>query len=359
MTRFSIIGGGWRSEFFLRIVKELPELFAIPGMLVRNPERAEELRRVWGVATYTTLDEVLADKPDFVVTSLSWESNPIFVRELALAGMPVLSETPPARTVEELVSLTNLVKAGAKIQVAEQYFLQPEHAARLAVVQSGKLGDVFQVQLSVCHGYHGISLIRKLLGIGFEPATISARYLPEAVTGGPDRNGRPPKEERLDKQKQLVAHLDFGRCQAVFDFVGSMYHSYIRSHRILVRGTRGEINGDRVRYLQDFQTPIEFQLRRVDMGHTGNLDGHFNKGVLAGEQWAYVNPFPFARLMDDEVAIAAMLKGMGEYALGGPQIYPLEEACQDHYLSVLMNEAAESGQTLTSQMQDWTGGAFS
>jgi predicted dehydrogenase len=353
MTKFSIIGGGWRSEFFLRIAKELPDLFEIPSMLVRKPERAEELRRTFGVKTVTSLDEVLADKPDFAVTSLSWESNPIFLRELAAVGMPVLSETPPARTVEEMITLTDLTKNGAKIQVAEQYFLQPEHAARLAVVHSGKLGDVFQAQVSVCHGYHGISLIRKFLGVGFEPATISARKLPETVTGGPDRNGRPPKEERIDKMDQLVAHLDFGRCQGVFDFVGSMYHSYIRSHRILVRGTRGELNFDKVRYLQDFQTPIEFQFKRVDIGHTGNLDGHANTGILAGETWAYRNPFPFARLMDDEIAIAAMLQGMADYVAGGPQIYPLEEACQDHYLSILMNEAASTGQTITSEVQPW------
>lgn len=353
MTKFSIIGGGWRSEFFLRIAKELPDLFEVTGMLVRKPERAEALRQAFGVKTYATLDEVLADRADFAVTSLSWESNPVFLKELAKRGVPALSETPPARTLEEMMELTDLVKAGAKIQVAEQYFLQPEHAARLAVVGSGKLGEVFQAQVSVCHGYHGISLIRKLLGIGFEPATISARKLPETVTGGPDRNGRPPKEERVDKQDQLIAHLDFGRSQAIFDFVGSMYHSYIRSHRVLVRGTRGEINLNRVRYLQDFQTPIDFEFKRVDMGHTGNLDGHFNMGILAGETWAYKNPFPYARLMDDEVAIAAMLQGMAEYVAGGPEIYPLAEACQDHYLSILMNESASTGQAVTSVEQSW------
>lgn len=353
MARFSIIGGGWRSEFFLRIARELPEVFTVAGMLVRNPDRAEELRRAWGVPVHADLDELLEHEADFVVTSLSWESNPVFLRELATRGVPVLSETPPARSVEEMIALTDLAKGGAKIQVAEQYCFQPEHAARIAMARSGRLGDVFQAQVSVCHGYHGISLIRKLLGIGFEPATISARYLSERVTGGPDRNGRPPVEERLNEDKQLVAYLDFGRCQAVFDFVGSMYHSYIRSHRVLVRGTRGEINGNRVRYLEDFRTPIDLQLRRVDMGQTGNLDGHWHKGVLAGEHWAYVNPFPFARLMDDEIAIAACLEGMAEYVHGGPEIYPLAEACQDHYLSVLMNKAAETGQTVEAQVQPW------
>jgi len=353
MTKFSIVGGGWRAEFFLRIVQELPDLFEIPAMLVRNPVRAEEIRKAWGVKTYTTTDEILSDSPDFVVTSLSWDSNPILMRELAERGMPVLSETPPARSHGDLLALMDLMRAGAKIQVAEQYFLQPEHAARIAVVKSGKLGDVFQAQVSVCHGYHGISLMRRFLGINFEPAKISARKLPELVTGGPDRNGRPPVEERLDKQMQLIANFDFGDKHGVFDFVGSMYHSYIRSHRILVRGPRGEINFDDVRYLEDFKTPIEYTFRRVEAGHTGNLDGHFLQGILAGEHWAYRNPFPFARLMDDEIAIAAMLKGMGEYAQGGPNVYSLAEASQDHYLSILMNEAAESGQDVQSTIQPW------
>src|SRR5476651_1637601 len=91
VTRFSIVGAGWRTEFFLRIVRELPEEFEIARILVRRPERAAELERVWGVKTGSTLDEILADKPDFVVTSVSWDSNPAFLRQLAEAGMPALS----------------------------------------------------------------------------------------------------------------------------------------------------------------------------------------------------------------------------------------------------------------------------
>ena len=54
------------------------------------------------------------------------------------------------------------------MQVAEQYAFQPLHAARLAFIRAGKLGEISQVQVSVAHGYHGISLIRKFLGIGYE-----------------------------------------------------------------------------------------------------------------------------------------------------------------------------------------------
>jgi predicted dehydrogenase len=353
MTRFSIVGAGWRTKFFLRIARELPNHFEVLGVLARKPERAEELQREFGVRTTDSLENLLADRPDFAITSVSWESNPIFLRELTERGVPVLSETPPAATHDDLLALMDLIKAGAKIQVAEQYCLQPEHAARIAFARSGKLGKVFQAQVSVCHGYHGISLIRRLLGVTYEPAKISAKWLPEYVVGGPDRDGRPPKEERLDTRKQLVSHLDFGDCQGVFDFVGTMYHSYIRTHRMLVRGQRGEINGHTVRYLQDFKTPIEFELRRFDDGHTGNLDGHSNVGVLGGEQWLYRNPFPQARLMDDEIAIADCMERMGKLVQGGPDFYPLAEACQDHYLAILMEQSANSGIEVAAELQPW------
>ena len=103
MTRFSIVGAGWRSEFFLRIARELPDLFEVGSVLARRPERAEELRKAFSVRTSDSLDQVVADKPDFVITSVSWDSNPVVIRELAERKISVLSETPPARSVERTV----------------------------------------------------------------------------------------------------------------------------------------------------------------------------------------------------------------------------------------------------------------
>ena len=353
MTRFSIVGAGWRTEFFLRIAQALPDLFEIPRILVRNPVRAEEIERTWKVKTCDSLDTLLADKPDFVITSVSWDANPIFLCELAERKMPVLSETPPARSVEDLLALVDLIKAGANIQIAEQYAFRPEHEARINLARSGRLGEVFQAQLSVAHGYHGISLIRKLLDINYEEATISARRLTEKVAGGPDRNGRPPTEETMQESTQLVAHLDFDGKQGVFDFVGSQYRSWVRSPRFLVRGTRGEINGTEVRYLKDFQTPIVTGLTRVDTGHGGNLDGYYHRGITIGDEWFFKNPFPFARLNDDEIAIAICFQKMMERIEGGPDFYPLEEGCQDHYLSILMERSADTGQPVRSEVMPW------
>ena len=162
--RFGIIGSGWRTEFFLRIAQLLPDRFDVAAVLARRPERARELRQVWGVKAVTALPDLLATpEMQFVIVCVSQPAAPAFIEEASAAGFPILTETPPAPTLDGLLQLQKLVAQGARIQVAEQYHLQPMHAARISLVRSGKLGAMQHVNLSVAHGYHGTSLLRLLL----------------------------------------------------------------------------------------------------------------------------------------------------------------------------------------------------
>ena len=43
MINFVIIGAGWRSEFYLRIAKALPEVFNVSAIYIRNKESAEAI----------------------------------------------------------------------------------------------------------------------------------------------------------------------------------------------------------------------------------------------------------------------------------------------------------------------------
>lgn len=54
-----------------------------------------------------------------------------------------------------------------KIQVSEQYFLQPLYASWYKVICDGKLGEVQNINISSLHGYHGASIIRQFLNVGF------------------------------------------------------------------------------------------------------------------------------------------------------------------------------------------------
>ena len=101
------------------------------------------------------------------------------------------------------------------------------------------------------------------------------------------------------------------------------------------------------------RTPMEVAFRRVEAGANGNLEGLYLKGIVAGEKWVYRNPFAPARLTDDEIAIATSLAGMAAYVEGGPEVYPLHEACQDRYLDMLIAQAVEGGRVMESATQCW------
>lgn len=352
-TVFGIVGGGWRSEFYLRIAKALPERFEICGMVVRDENKGNLIEKKWGVKTYRTIKNLLkTSTPQFVVVSVSWSSAPSAARELADRSVPVLAETPPAPDLDGLIQLNKLVESGTKIQVAEQYHLQPLHAARIAIANSGMLGEVTQAQVSVCHGYHGVSLIRKLLGITFEDAVISAHSYVSPITGGYDIHGQ-LNEERTVDSLQTIAVMNFGGKLAVYDFTEDQYFSWIRSHRVLVRGKNGEICNGTVRYLKDFQTPVELELKRWNSGEDGNLEGHCQKGILAGDEWVYRNPFIPGRLTDDEIAVASCLEKMKNYVQGGSGFYSLAEASQDHYLAMMISESVRTKETVITVRQPW------
>ena len=351
-VRFAILGGGWRAEFFLRICQALPERFQVTAVLVRKPDKAAALTAKFGVRTVPDLDSLLANQPPFVVVSVPWPITPVMLAELAARGVPALSETPPAPDVDGLETVTKLARQGARIQVAEQYLFQPAHAARLALAKSGKLGTVSQAQVSAAHGYHGTSLMRQFLSLGAEPCDIRAMNFASPLVAGPNRNG-PPAEQTIEQPSQTIAWLGWGDKLGVFDFIGAQYFSWVRSPRLLVRGERGEINGFTARWLLDHQTPVQVELLRRETGQEGNLEGLYLEGYLAGETWLYRNPHVPGRLADDELAIATCLAKMAEYAAGGPSFYSLAEAAQDHYLGILIDQAAKSGEVVRAEPREW------
>jgi hypothetical protein len=301
---------------------------------------------------FDRIDRLLEEKPEFVVVSVPRGVSAAIILELASRAIPVLAETPPAADLAGLVELWRALPKDARVEVAEQYAYQPLHAARLAFIRSGKLGDVHEAQISVAHGYHGVALIRKYLNIGFENAWIEASEFKSSIVAGPNRNGPPAFEKLVDSEK-TIATLRFGDKFALFDFTSDQYFSWIRSHRVLVRGTRGEIANLDASYLIDYKTPMKVRFQREDAGESGSVDGNYHRGYLAGMDWWYQNPFAPCRLSDDEIAIATCLELMSRCASTGESSYSLAEASQDHYLSLLIDESATTRKRLESSQQPW------
>jgi predicted dehydrogenase len=354
--RFAVVGAGWRAEFFLRIAEALPEWFEIAGLVVRSEDKGRAIEGRWRVATHRTPEALLAAvQPEFWVSSVAYAQN--FAVNLALleTGLPVLSETPPAAALEEMHRLWDAVgERGGRLEVAEQFHRQPLHAARIAAVEDGRIGPVHKAYVSLCHGYHGTSLIRRYLGLGFEEARIVGMGWADRALDFGGRSG-PPVDQPIKEETQQIALLDFGGKQAVFDFVGAQYFSPIRTQRVCLRGERGEIVDHTLRTISGHGHPVQLPFQRQVAGANGNLEGLHLKGIQLGEEWIYHNPTAPARLSDEEIAMADLLHGFGRSVRGGPPVYPLADAMQDHYLGLMIAQACRTGEPVTTTRQPWAG----
>ena len=351
---FGLYGSGWRAEFFLRVAKLLPNLFHIDGVITRNPQKQEYFTKEFGVKCYSTLGDMLKNTTiDFMVLSVSGSVSTDIAIDLLNRGIPTLLETPPAQNLQDLIRLHNSIPKNAKVQVAEQYPFQPMHCARKKFINTGKLGSPSFVQISNTHAYHAVALTRHYLGIGFENVDINATSFQIPVVAGFMRDGLPPSE-RIDTNKLSIVTLDFGGKIGLINHEGNQHRSWVRSSIIHIKGERGEILNDNIKYLKDFKSPVETSFARKDLGREDNFEGVDLKGIFVHDELIYKNPFPASRLTDDEMAIASMLENMSGYIKEEiPPYYPLSQGLQDMYIALEIERAMTTNSTITTITQPW------
>ncbi len=346
VTGFAIVGTGWRAEFFWRLAAELDDLDCV-GVVSRS-------RSGLPVPVFRTLDECLAAKPEFVVTATPWSVTPGLVVELAERGVPVLAETPPAPDLAGLRELWAKVGSTGLVQVAEQYTRMPAHAARVALVRKGVIGEPTRVDVSSTHQYHAVSLIRTLLGVGLGQADVRAVRTIARLTDPLSRDGWAEPAEVKDAET-IIATIEFdGGGFGLYDFTDNQWHNRLRQRRIVIRGSHGEIADDAVVRWTGPRTVLRSAIVRSQLGHDLNLDGHDTEHLSFDGEVVYRNPFLGLRLMDEEIAIASVLTATAAWSRDeGPAPYPLAEGCQDHLIALAIDRAAVSGGPVVTGVEPW------
>ena len=330
--RFIVVGSGWRSLFTgascrrCRNGSSCAPCFAAPR---KGRKNAPGVRR----AGSTSAEQCIALHPDFVVVAVNKASIAAVSTEWLARGFAVLCETPAALEEDALRALWQLHQQGAKLQVAEQYWLYPTLAKRLAAVRSGALGTPQFVRLSVAHGYHAVSLARQFLNAGQQPVRVTGRSWTERIIETDSRWGAVHNGALVKKTLQQHTLEFAGGGTAFLDFNGVQYHSYLRSTHTSVQGERGEVFDDTLRCLDAAGEPVCRQLTPLP-------DPLAATAAQAG-------------LNEDETAIACFLDRMQSYLAGGAEVYPLADALQDAYLALLMERALAAGQPLESTPQPW------
>lgn len=353
--RFGIVGSGWRSQFYLRLARWMPDKFEVTGVVTRDAGRGREVEGAWGVPTHRTIMELLAEgQPEFVLVSVPWEAAPAATVELAEQGVPVLSETPPAPDLPSLRELWATVGPSGLVQVAEQYLMMPSHAARWAVSRSGAIGTVTSVQVSSTHMYHAVSMIRQIVGAGFSDVEVTARQFSAPLADPLGREGWADGTEPKPATTTLGL-LDFGNGRSgLYDFTDNQWFNPLRGNRIIIRGSHGEIIDDRVTQLVDPVSVVESTLVRRQTGIDLNLEGFDLDHISHNGRVVYRNPYQGARLADDDISVATITERMGLWCRGeGPQPYSLADACQDHLVALAVEKAARTGGHVRTTPGPW------
>jgi len=336
MSTFAVIGSGFRSAIFAAVAAGLEGIDCV-GMVTR---RSRELP----VKAYESVDDLLAARPvDFVVISTPVAVTPQVIVDCVARRLPVLAETPPAGSSDAVAQLWREVGGADLVQVAEQYHLMPGHAARLAAVQAGLVGRVGQVHVSSTQLYHAVSLMRAFLGVGREAATVRASTFVAPLVDPLNRGGWTGDLAPRDAVTTL-ATLDFGDGRSgLYDFTDNQTRNLLRTRRLLVRGSHGEISDETVVRLIDATTITRTQLSRRQTGHDLDQNGYATDHIALGDEVYWRNPWPAQRWTDDELAVATLLTRMAAWVDGaGPAPYPLAEACTDQLLALAITESAET-----------------
>lgn len=333
--RFAVIGSGWRSLFYIRISRALPEIFELTMLLCRSQEKADRFQKEYGVSATVIEQDVIDSAPDFIVSAVSEDSIAETAAKWSRYGFPVLSETPAGLSYEELDMLWNLRQnSGARIQIAEQYQFYPRYDAVIRLIRSGLIGAPVSLDISAMHGCHAASMIRSFLDTGLEEVRLTGKAFSFPVTETRTRYEILTEGKiSLKEQRHVILEFESGKA-AVYDFLSEQYRSPIRNRSVRLRGTRGESLNDMVYYLDKrnlpHQAPLVFKY---------DPSGREVLSVTFQGQNLYSPPFGACGLPEDETAMARVLSGMKEYIDTGREFYPLSYALEDAYLTLLMTDS--------------------
>lgn len=353
-SRFLMIGYGWRSRFYVRAAQALPKELELAAVVMQSEKRAKEIQEETGFFATADLEKALETKPDFAIVSVPREVMKDWIVRLMEKQIPVLCETPPGKDVAELNELwKEKQRLGGRVQVAEQYFLQPYYGAVQQIIDEGTLGKISNIFLSALHGYHAISIFRRFFGLKYEDCQISGKSYSFPVTVTRTRAGWTQEGEIREARRDRLDLVFEGGQTGFFDFAGEQYHNVLRSRTWNVQGERGELRDTKVWYLDQDNRPVMEEIHREDDGIYNNDEWSHMYMSFRGHR-IYENPFPGVRLNDDELAVADMMMHMKAYVEKGIDFYPLEEGLQDAYLNFCMDEALETGKTVQTTHQSWT-----
>jgi predicted dehydrogenase len=146
--RFAIVGCGRIAGRHAKHIASVGKLVAACDIL---PERSQELAVEYGARPYQSLDEMLAAEPDIDVVSVCTPNGLHAEHAIAAlrAGCHVLCEKPMAISVADCGAMIQAAeRANRRIFIVKQNRFNPPVAAVKGLLDEGRLGRIYSVQLN-------------------------------------------------------------------------------------------------------------------------------------------------------------------------------------------------------------------
>ncbi len=346
---YVIVGSGYRAKLYARIAVKMPMYFRAI-MLCRSEEKAKLVTAETGIAATVSLDECLNFGAQFVVVAVNKENIAEVCAEWAGYGYPVVAETPAGASERQLLEMWKLRENGARITVCEQYRRFPCIAAGLKAVSEGRIGRPYSAYISLAHDYHAASLLKDMLLVDNEDFTLRGQSFTHRVVETDSREGA-ITDGRIAEKRRDILFIGFASGkEAVYDFSGVQYRSFIRSRRLIVRGERGEWDNNVLYTLARNNEPQRRNIRpHIPQRHAPLAQIVFGGGLPGSGSFAL-------DAVQDEFAVASVLWDMPAYIAGGAEIYPLKRALDDAYFWLLMQKAVKCPwEEVRPQPMPWSG----
>ena len=327
----AVVGAGWRALTWLNVTDKMPGV-TLGAVVCRNDEKAAKVKSLYPHARVVK-DVSEIDEADHVLLCVNKSGNAAVAENLLGRGFSVFCETPAGFTAAERERLKAF--SDKNFQITEQYPFRPRLIAARKLCEKGYFGKVHTVEVSCCHAYHAVALMRMFLKTEKTLPKITKTVINDEYYECDGRSGRKPAE--LKDHKRVMALLDFGDRRAIYDFSHAQYFSGIRRECFSLKGTAGElIDGRGCRF--DGKNEIPFALNSVYRGTDCSLHPiELDKIVCDGEV-LFENPFVGCRFGEEETAMALWLKTALELYDGGSALYPASDGAIDAQIASALEE---------------------
>ena len=361
--RVGLVGAGRRGQAHLSTILGIPDLYELTAVCDPADFNARATAARFSGPIYADVGEFFArERLDAVVIATPPESHHVMAHAAAERGVHMLIESPLAPTRAMIDYIAEVAaKGGVKVEVGENYWRHPVEQLNRRALDAGLIGDLLRVTCFYELGgnremcYHAMSLARFYAGAGSAGAEIRAFEDRRPVQLGLDDSGRPYNPEIWSLALVTFPNgVRFSNTQ-VSTGPSPLRRSHPRAMSIegtagLIVAGRGAPNAlHRVESGAEVRYPLVVDLDGEGKGATPRRY-HYDSSPPIEVR----NPFGDWPLgygehtfgVEDDIARARELAALHRAVAGGEPEYGIADARQDQEMSIAVNEAARTGDSV-------------